>query len=72
DLMLVHQWHPHQRPRMRMTGLPGAPRRSVFTATRTVIARTPAVRACRQTLASIVPPDLPLVSASDPGGADPG
>jgi DNA-binding transcriptional LysR family regulator len=72
DLMLVHQWHHHQRARMRMIGLPGTPRRSVFTATRTVIARTPAVRACRQTLASIVPPDLPLVSASDPGGADPG
>jgi DNA-binding transcriptional LysR family regulator len=66
-LMLVHQ-----QPRMRMVGLAADPRRSVFTATRAVLAQAPAVRACRATLASIVPSDLSLVSASGPGGAGPG
>lgn len=50
DLMLAHQ-----RPRARLVDLPGAPRRSVFTSTRTSIAATTAVRACRETLASFVP-----------------
>jgi DNA-binding transcriptional LysR family regulator len=50
DLILVPRL-----PDMRMIELPGAPRRSVFTATRTSIAQTPAIQACRQTLASVVP-----------------
>lgn len=55
DLMLV------QRPtRARLIELPGSPRRSVFTATRNSIADTPSVRACRGTLASIVPPVFEL------------
>jgi DNA-binding transcriptional LysR family regulator len=44
-----------QRPRVRMVDLPGKPRRTVFTATRTAIAPTLRVMACRQALAAAVP-----------------
>ncbi len=53
-LMLVHR-----PPQAVMVELPGAPRRSVFTATRSSASRMPAVRACRETLAAIVPAVLP-------------
>jgi DNA-binding transcriptional LysR family regulator len=55
DLMLVHR-----RPEARMIELPSAPRRSVFTATRTSIAQTPAIQACRQMLGAVVPPTFEL------------
>lgn len=45
------------RPGVRLVDLAGAPRRTVFTATRHSIARTPAVVACRRTLADVVPAD---------------
>lgn len=48
-----------RRPDARMVDLPGAPRRTVFTATRTSIAATPPIVACRAALAAAV-------------GADPG
>jgi DNA-binding transcriptional LysR family regulator len=51
-----------QRPRVRMVDLPEMPRRTVFTATRTAIAATPRILACREALAAAVPPD-----ASDTG-----
>jgi len=55
DLMLVHR-----QPEARMIELPSAPRRSVFTATRTSIAQTPAIQACRQMLGAVVPPTFEL------------
>lgn len=48
----------HRPPDARLIELPGAPRRSVFTATRTSLSGTPAVVACRAALAAIVPPDI--------------
>jgi DNA-binding transcriptional LysR family regulator len=53
DLMSVRR-----RPEVRFVDLPGAPRRTVFTTTRTSIADNPAVVACRRSLAAVVPPDL--------------
>ncbi|WP_028660134.1 LysR family transcriptional regulator [Nocardioides insulae] len=41
------------RPDVRMLALPGTPRRTVFTATRTAITDTPAVAACRAALAEV-------------------
>lgn len=48
-----------RRPDARMVDLPGSPRRTVFTATRTSIAATPPIVACRAALVAAV-------------GADPG
>ena len=42
-------------PSVRMVDLSGSPRRSVFTVTRTAIAGSPAVVACRDALAAVVP-----------------
>lgn len=42
-------------PEVRLVDLPGTPRREVFTATRTALADTPAITACRTSLASLVP-----------------
>ncbi|HEY0890201.1 MAG TPA: LysR substrate-binding domain-containing protein [Nocardioides sp.] len=44
-------------PAARMVELPGTPRRVAFTATRRSIAGTPAIRACREALAAVVPSD---------------
>lgn len=46
-----------RRPDARMVDLPGAPRRTVFTATRTSIAATPPIVACRAALAAAVGAD---------------
>jgi DNA-binding transcriptional LysR family regulator len=53
DLMRVRR-----RPAVRMVALPAAPRRTVFTATRSAIRATPAIRACREALAAVVPEHL--------------
>ena len=50
ELMLLRR-----HAQVRLIDLPGRPRRSVFTATRTSLAATTAIRACRETLAAIVP-----------------
>jgi len=42
-------------PEVRFLDLPGDPRREVFTATRSTLAETPAIVACRASLAAIVP-----------------
>ncbi|MEP9380876.1 LysR substrate-binding domain-containing protein [Nocardioides cheoyonin] len=46
-----------RRPDARMVDLPGSPRRTVFTATRTSIAATPPIVACRAALAAAVGAD---------------
>ena len=53
DLMSVRR-----RPDVRFVDLPGAPRRTVFTATRASIADSPAITAARRSLAAVVPPHL--------------
>jgi DNA-binding transcriptional LysR family regulator len=49
--------------RVRVIDLPGKPRRTVFTATRTAIASTPRILACRQALSAAVPADPDLAPA---------
>lgn len=46
-----------RRPRVRVVDLPGAPRRTVFTATRAALVATPRVLACREALAAAAHPD---------------
>jgi len=55
DLMSVRR-----RPAVRMVDLDGHPRRTVFTSTRHTLAATPALVACRNALAGVVPPQLDL------------
>lgn len=52
DLMRVRR-----RPNLRVIDV-DARRRSVFTATRAALSQTPAIRACREALAAVVPKDL--------------
>lgn len=54
DLMRVRR-----RPDVRVIDV-DARRRTVFTATRTTLSRTPAIRACREALASVAPAELTL------------
>jgi DNA-binding transcriptional LysR family regulator len=44
-----------RQPNARMVGLPCSPRRTIFTATRSSLARTPAIAAVRSALAAVVP-----------------
>ena len=55
DLMRVRH-----RTAVRLIDLPGSPRRTVFTATRTAIADSPGIIACRAALGRVVPADLTL------------
>ena len=55
DLMRVRH-----RTAVRLIELPGEPRRTVFTATRTAIADSPGIIACRAALSRVVPPELTL------------
>jgi hypothetical protein len=48
------------RTAVRLIDLPGSPRRTVFTATRTAIADSPGIIACRAALGRVVPADLTL------------
>jgi DNA-binding transcriptional LysR family regulator len=55
-----------RRPEIRMVDLPGAPRRTVFTATRASIAGTPPIIACRQALAAAVPAEFSASAGPPP------